>query len=155
METDDLDYARPRLAANLVSDADHVQLSRLVTEAASRVDTGEPETLHQLFLKDGELTLGQSTLTGSAEIRAWGRTLSETHPYGCIRHVCGNMRFVSTGENTAAGVTVLTVFMEEGDGMGDTSPWVVGEDHDRFVRTPEGWRIASHIWRPLFERKSR
>ena len=33
----------------LVSDADHVALERLVTEAAWRVDDGRSDTLHELF----------------------------------------------------------------------------------------------------------
>jgi hypothetical protein len=29
---------------------------------------------------------------------------------------------------------------------------VVGEDHDRFVRTEHGWRFKSRQWKPLFAR---
>ena len=70
-----------------VSDADHVQLERLVTEAAWR---------------------------------------------------------------EAEGVTILTVFMD--DETSSSVPWVVGEDHDRFVRTEQGWRFKSRQWKPLFAR---
>jgi hypothetical protein len=68
----------------------------------------------------------------------------------CIRHVAGNMRFVAVDDNTAEGVTVLTVFMD--DETGSPVPWGVGEDHDRFVRTHEGWRFASRRWEQLFAR---
>jgi SnoaL-like domain len=140
--------------SQMVGEADYAQLCRLVIEAAWRVDIGQPDTLNELFTADGELNLGESTLKGREAIRNWGRELAEAHPYGCIRHVCGNMRFVDTGDDTAEGVTILTVFMEEGDGLGSAVPWVVGEDHDRFVRTPEGWRIASRPWKALFVRKT-
>ena len=41
----------------LVGEIDHVQLSRLVTEHAWRVDHGRADTIHELYVDDGELTL--------------------------------------------------------------------------------------------------
>ena len=67
--------------------------------------------------------------------------------------VAGNMRFVAVDENTAEGVTVLTVFMD--DDAHSAVPWVVGEDHDRFVRTDDGWRFARRRWTQLFAREVR
>jgi hypothetical protein len=62
------------------------------------------------------------------------------------------MRFVTDGPDAAIGTTVLTVFMVAGSGPATTTPWSVGEDHDRLVRTPQGWRIASRRWVELFSR---
>jgi len=44
----------------LVTDADHAQLSRLVTESAWRVDLGRADTLHELFVDDGELEVDRT-----------------------------------------------------------------------------------------------
>jgi len=44
----------------LVSDADHVELERLVTEAVWRVDEGRADTLHELFTDDGVSWWGQT-----------------------------------------------------------------------------------------------
>ncbi len=134
----------------LVSDTDHIQLARLVTEAAWRVDDGRSETLCELFVEDGVLVLGTSELKGRDAIRTWGRRLEEARTYKCIRHVAGNMRFELVGEREAKGVTILTVFMD--DETRSSMPWVVGEDHDRFVRTEEGWRFKSREWKQLFAR---
>ena len=134
----------------LVTDADHVELERLVTEAAWRVDEGKSDTLHELFTDDGVLVLGTNELKGRDAIQAWGRQLEQAHTYKCIRHVAGNMRFVLVGENEAEGVTILTVFMD--DETSSAVPWLVGEDHDRFVRTPQGWRFKSRQWKQLFAR---
>jgi len=38
------------------------------------------------------------------------------------------------------------------DETGSSFPWVVGEDHDRFIRTNDGWRFASRRWEQLFAR---
>jgi SnoaL-like domain len=134
----------------LVSDADHVALERLVTEAAWRVDDGTSDTLNELFTADGVLVLGNNELIGREAIKAWGHELEEEKTYKCIRHVASNMRFVAVGENEAEGVTILTVFMD--DETHSAVPWVVGEDHDHFVRTDEGWRFKSRRWVQLFAR---
>jgi hypothetical protein len=135
-----------------VSEADHVQLSRLVNEHACRADNGRADTIHELYIDDGELSLGPSALRGREAILDWGRQLVANSPWRVIRHVCGNMRFVYDGDNAAIGTTVLTVFMVAGSGPATTQPFSVGEDHDRFVRTEEGWRFVSRSWDELFAR---
>jgi hypothetical protein len=137
----------------LVSDADHLALERLITESAWRVDEGKSDLLSELFIDDGELAIGDEVLKGREAIRAWGRQLEDAGTYKRIRHVVSNMRFVAVDDNTAEGVTVLTVFMD--DETGSSVPWVVGEDHDRFIRTNDGWRFASRRWEQLFARPGR
>jgi hypothetical protein len=139
-------------AEQLVSETDHVQLSRLVTEHAWRADNGQADRIHELYVEDGELILPPTTLRGRQAIYEWGRQLVEAPSWRCIRHVCGNMRFVADGANAAAGTTVLTVFMVAGSGPATTLPWMVGEDHDRFVRTEHGWKLVSRRWVELFTR---
>src|SRR6266478_7752047 len=136
----------------LVTESDYVQLSRLVLEHAWRADNGRADTIHELYVDDGVLDLPPTPLRGRQAIQEWGRQLVETPPWRIIRHVCGNMRFVATGENTAEGTTVLTVFMVSGPAPATTLPFSVGEDHDRFVRTEHGWRLVSRRWVELFAR---
>jgi len=62
------------------------------------------------------------------------------------------MRFVADGPDAAEGITILTVYMVAGPGAATTLPLQVGEDHDRFVRTDDGWRLASRRWVELFSR---
>jgi len=136
----------------LVSDTDHVQLARLVTEHAFRADAGRADTIYELYVENGELELQGTTLRGHKAIAEWGRALVENQPWRLIRHVCGNMRFVANGPDEAEGITILTVFMVAGTGAATTLPFEVGEDHDRFIRTAEGWRFASRRWVELFSR---
>lgn len=148
----------------LVSAADYVELSRLVIEAAWRIDLGRADTFHELFVEEGELVLPattnngvvivpETTLRGRQAIAEWGRRLVAAQTFRQIRHVCGNMRFVADGPDAAEGSTVLTVYMVAGDAGTTTVPWNVGEDHDRFVRTADGWRLASRRWVELFTRE--
>jgi len=136
----------------LVSDADHLQLSRLVTEHVWRSNAGRADTLHELYVDQGELNLGTTSLRGREAIQEWGRRLVASPPWRMIRHICGNMRFIAIGPDAAEGTTLLTVFMVAGPGPATTLPWMVGEDHDRFVRTEHGWRIVSRRWVELFWR---
>jgi SnoaL-like domain len=138
-------------SGQLVSAADHVELSRLVVEHAWRADNGRADTIHELYVDDGVLDVG-TALHGRQAIREWGRQLVAAQPWRSIRHVCGNMRFVATGANSAEGTTILTVFMVAGPGPATTLPFSVGEDHDRFVRTAQGWKFASRRWVELFSR---
>jgi hypothetical protein len=136
-----------------VNDEDHVQLERLVTEVAFRIDHGRAETVHELFLEDGTLDLGDRVLRGKDSIQAWGREIVEQKTYPGIRHVCTNMRFVADGENAAEGIVINTVYMDPAEDPGTTVPFVVGEDYDRFIRTDRGWRFESRRWKALFVRK--
>ncbi|MGW4464019.1 nuclear transport factor 2 family protein [Micromonospora sp. NPDC004704] len=140
----------------LVSDADHVSLSRLVGESGWRVDAGRASTLHELFTENGVLDIGQPA-QGRDAIRAWGEELERNNPFPGIRHLASNMRFVATGvdadgRDTAEGVTVLTVYLNDADGRSISTPWNIGEDHDRFVRTEAGWRFTHRTWVQLFSR---
>jgi hypothetical protein len=135
----------------LVSDADHVQLSRLVTEHSWRTDNGRSDTLHELWAEDGELDLGSTVLRGRQAIAEWGRQITANPPWRTIHHISANMRFVADGPDAAVGSTMLVVFMDA-DGTQSSMPFNVGEDHDRFVRTKHGWRFASRRWVELYNR---
>ena len=134
----------------LVSDADHIALQRLVTEAAWRVDEGKSDTLYELFVENGQLVIGGHIYKGRESIKNWGIKIEQEKTYKSIRHVTGNMRFLTLNNDTADGITILTVFMD--DEKSSSIPWVVGEDHDSFVRTKEGWRFTNRRWVQLFVR---
>jgi hypothetical protein len=140
------------VAEELVSPNDYVELSRLVIEHAWRADHDRSDTIHELYMEDGVLDLSPVPLRGCKTIQEWGRRLVEAPPWRVIRHVCGNMRFVADGPDAANGITVLTAFMTAGSGPAATVPFSVREDHDRFVRTKQGWRLASRRWVELFSR---
>jgi hypothetical protein len=144
-------FKTPTVAEQLVSDSDHVQLSRLVMEHAWRTDVGRADTVHELYVEDGVLDLG-TPLRGRKAIYEWGLKLVEAPPWRSIQHVCGSLRFLSDGPNNATGITYMIVFMVAGNDPTSTLPWSVGEDHDQYVRTPQGWRLRSRHWQENFAR---
>jgi SnoaL-like domain len=132
----------------LVSDADHLALSRLVEEISWRIDHGRADAVWELFVPDGVLAAGAAPLVGQDAIRDWGRTRAASAVR--TRHIISGMRFTDAGDGRATGSTLLTVFMHEGDDRGPAIPSVVGEDTDEFVRTEAGWRFVSRTFEVLF-----
>ena len=113
--------AQAKSPEQLVGEADHLWLTRLVTEHAWRVDQCRADTMHELYVDDGVLDVGTS-LRGRQAILESGRRLVEAPPWRSIRHVCGNMHFIADGANAAEGATILTVFMVAGPGPAITLP---------------------------------
>jgi hypothetical protein len=136
------------LPEQLVSDADHLMLSRLVVEIAWRIDHGQADTIWELFVPDGVLNSSGTPLVGHDAIRDWGRARVASTVR--TRHICSGMRFIDRGNGKATGSTLLTVFMHDGDGRGPAVPTVVGEDTDEFTRTDVGWRFVSRTFETLF-----
>jgi hypothetical protein len=134
-----------------VGQADHLELTQLVTEIAWRIDHGKADTVHELFVDESEMSLGQTILRGRQQIREWGRQRADA-TYR-TRHVSTNMRFIADGDDRAEGTTLITQYMDQGDGPGTTVPSAVGEDHDRFARTNQGWRFVSRSFDLLFVRQ--
>jgi SnoaL-like domain len=131
-----------------LTDADWVELTRLVTELAWRIDHRRSDTAAELFTDDGEMVLGPAAMHGRGEIEAWGR--QRTGVDYTTRHVCTNIRFEASGDDAASGTTVVTVYRHSGEGRGDTRALTVGEYADTFVRTPAGWRFRSRHIEQLF-----
>jgi SnoaL-like domain len=132
----------------LVSDEDHIALSRLVVEISWRIDHGRADTVWELFVPDGVLATSGAPLVGHDAIRDWGRARAASGVRS--RHILSGMRFTDRGDGRAAGSTLLTVFIHDGDGRGPAVPSVVGEDTDEFVRTDAGWRFVSRTFEVLF-----
>ena len=131
-----------------VNAADYIELFRLVNEIAWRIDHGRADTVWQLFTPSGTLDSGGRPLVGQDEIRRWGEERSRSSAK--TRHICSGMRFDYDGPDKAVGSTLLTVFMGEEAKVSAAIPSVVGEDHDEFVRTAEGWRFDSRRFEVLF-----
>lgn len=122
---------------------------RLVSQFCHYVDHGEAQRIADLFSEDGVWSVpGISTLTGQAELRAGLGERQALHSR-VARHVCANVLIDVLDADTAEGVAYVTNYRHErGRDESDTEiapvehPLMIGEYRDRFVRTPEGWRIA-------------
>ena len=114
----------------------------VITSFAHFVDHRYFEDAVALFAEDGIFERPGLTARGRAEIAAiWvGRPASMI-----TRHLCYAPFFTEIGLESASSVTGFTLYHVEHHGEGVPSlgqPRAIAEFHDRFRRTPDGWRIG-------------
>lgn len=120
---------------------------RLIMEYARRVDFGNASAIADLFTEDGLWTGTDLRLDGREEIRAWF-TERERLSRRVSRHLCVNVMVDVRSEDEADSVSFLVNYRHDRrDGATGPVPMevpkYVGELHDTFRRTPDGWRFAS------------
>lgn len=130
-------------------------MSRLLVELTWCLDNRQAGSLHELVTEDIVFQIGDEPVIGRDALLTWGERFDETNPLPGIRHSLSNPRFVSNGTDRATGTVMVTAFFVPTDGTEEitaTTPFAVGQDHDTYVRTSEGWRLASRRWEQLFTR---
>ena len=63
--------------------------------------------------------------------------------YAGTHHQVSNVQLCLDGPDAASGIAYVTAWHRFDDGRPDAVFY--GQYHDRFVRTPDGWRIAERI----------
>jgi ketosteroid isomerase-like protein len=122
--------------------ADRVEIEALRGEYSDAAMMREYDRVAALFTADGVLRMPNVPveLTGPAEIRAWGErvpTVMEffvqtTHP-GVIR----------LDGDTATGRAHMHEVLRTKDGYSEVNFAIY---HDRYRRTPDGWRFAERVY---------
>jgi hypothetical protein len=123
---------------------------RLITEYCRRVDFGNAREIADLFTEDGQWEGVELKLTGRDQIRDWF-TKREGVTRRVSRHVCTNVAIDLVSADEAESLCYMINYRHD-RAEGDTGlpvvmevPKFVGELHDRFRRTPEGWRFSSRL----------
>lgn len=120
---------------------------RLIIDYTHLVDFGEAARVADLFTTDGVWEAGGVRMEGQDAIRA-GFLARQHVARRTSRHVCSNLAVTRTGPDEATGLSYLVNYRHDAaSGVAERPapagvPKFVGEYHDRFVRTPDGWRIA-------------
>jgi uncharacterized protein (TIGR02246 family) len=134
------------------------ECERLVTRYCHYVDHGEAARIAELFAKDGVWCAPGVEMKGQEEVRR-GFAARQANRGRRSRHVCSNLVVEVIDADHARGVVYLTLYRHDGAEGRRTSPLegpvLVGEYRDRFVRTPEGWRIAERSTHVDFVREER
>ncbi|MEZ5076839.1 MAG: nuclear transport factor 2 family protein [Solirubrobacterales bacterium] len=121
---------------------------RLIVEYARRVDFGEAERVAELFTADGRWEGSELLLEGREEIRRWFAERQRLERR-VSRHVCTNVAVEVVSETEASSLCYMVNYRHdrrEGDEalpVPTEVPKYVGELHDSFRLTEEGWRFAS------------
>lgn len=116
--------------------------SNLVTDYAYHRDQFNSVEFSNLFTENASLTVVNQTWEGRSNIeqRIEGLKTGST-----IRHEMSTIRIVPVDEDHATGVSYATIYAAP-EGETSVSGFVLmGEYHDEFVRTAEGWRISKRV----------
>jgi SnoaL-like domain len=125
----------------------------LVVALCQLSDHGEKEKAVQCFTPDGTWIRGGKPFTGRAEMLQSFRG----SPTQVIRHLTSNILITVKDDKSAEGVTYYLAFHTD-PGTAPPKlplplepPFSLGEWHDKFVRTPEGWRISHREVKRFFQ----
>ena len=125
---------------------------QLILDYASLRDQRRGDHFANLFTVDGVLTVNGETFVGRQALAARFAQASNQRS----RHMMSNIRVAVEDAERASAVSYALIFVGEQRSSKDTGPVAVagftamGEYHDEFVLTDEGWRIAVRRFIPAF-----
>lgn len=117
---------------------------QLIVAYSHLIDFGEAGRVGELFSDDGVWESAEARMGSRVEITAgFGRRQANAERRS--RHVCTNVAIDVVSPTEANGVCYFTLYRADGV-KGPVAPVegpeMVGQYRDRFVLTPDGWRIA-------------
>lgn len=124
------------------------ECSRLIAAYAYFVDRREYVDLANLFTEDGVLDRGGKVTSGRDTILA---AMHERDENVATRHMNGTPFFTAVTSTEARAVTYMLMYVVDGT---DEGPNMVpgttglGEFHDHFIHTPDGWRLSERVAKP-------
>jgi len=111
------------------------------------------DDLPKLMTPDGTYTrLGEEL--SIADFITWVGTM----PPNKTRHFVTSTDFNDVSESSASGITYYTLYLYGGDEETPyplEGPFVVGEYHEEFARTDNGWKIKSREARIIFRNQKK
>lgn len=134
---------------NKIPDWHHV-CAQISVDFAVAIDHREFEKVTSLFTEEGSFVRGGITTTGRPALLKW---LTDERPVQVIRHIISNFSAEMINSDEVHGITYFTAILEMGDPelpIRKTIPGGMGEWHDVFVKTSDGWKIKSKTVNQVF-----
>lgn len=130
------------------------ELTKLTHDFIYYLDTADFEPMIALLTPDAVLDRAGNVHRGHDEVRE----AMAQRPQSTTRHLLSNFHYRNVTADSAEGVVCALVFhgppSENGETVNyGTEQGRVIEFTDKYVRTPDGWRIASRIAHPIFAPK--
>jgi len=126
--------------------------SNLVTDYAYYRDRFDALEFSNLFTQDASLRVGNQTWEGRDNIRARIEGLDKS---GSIRHLMSTIRIEPIDELHASGVSYATIYTASAGSSSTEGFAVIGEYHDSFVLTDDGWKISKRELKSVFSYEDR
>ena len=124
--------------------------TQLVTDYAYHRDRAEADHVAALFTEDAPFTLFGNTFAGREAIR---QRVAAGKGGPVFRHMMSTTKIIldESGER-ATGVAYVAVYQGSAEATPQSVPVepAIGEYHDKFVKTEEGWKIEERNFVPVF-----
>jgi uncharacterized protein (TIGR02246 family) len=121
--------------------------SNLVTDYAMYRDRFDAEAFSNLFTEDASLTVLSQTWEGRDSIR---QRIAELDSSGSIRHLMSSIRITPVNADHASGISYATIYSAPAGARTVEGPALIGEYHDDFVLTTDGWKIEKRVLHSVF-----
>jgi hypothetical protein len=126
-------------------------LDQLIVEFAHRVDRGPVDTVADLFAPDGWYGWGlDKRSTGRESIRAAYRARAAATGVRTARHLMTNIRLNQIDTTHWAGLSIMTIFAENGPPPHPAVPLLICDVDDVFVLHEGRWLFESRQLTDLF-----
>ncbi len=119
----------------------------LVTDYAYYRDRFDAVEFSNIFTEDASLSVGNQTWVGRDDIRARIEGLDKS---GSIRHLMSTIRIEPVDALHATGVSYATIYTAAGGSNSTEGFAIIGEYHDEFELTDDGWRISRRELKSVF-----
>jgi ketosteroid isomerase-like protein len=136
--------AATHVAAGEIEDA----CKNLVLDYAVFRDRQDAASYANLFAEDAELSVLDDRFVGRTAIH---QRLIESRGKETTRHLMSTIRISVEDEDNATGISYVRIYASPaGELPMAAAQKVVGEYHDRFERTADGWKISRREFVPVF-----
>jgi uncharacterized protein (TIGR02246 family) len=116
--------------------------TNLVYGYAYHRDQFNADEFANLFTENASLTVVGQTWVGREDIR---QRIEGLKTGSSIRHEMSTIRIVPVDDDHATGVSYATIYSAPAGEYSVSGFVLMGEYHDDFVRTAEGWKISKRV----------
>lgn len=132
--------------------ADKFECQELVLKFIRHLDFHEADKMAELVTEDVEFDRRGQMIKGRDKLL---EVYGGLPPHNVFRHLCTNILIDIVDENHAKGLTFFIFYRHGGDAAPDYPvlldvPQVIGDIHDEFRRTEDGWRICRRQTQEIF-----
>ena len=137
-------YAQQHRASSMLSAEDHLEIQQLYYFYSRDVDPNSERDASWMYTDDGVFNSGGDSVIGRAALKEFYEGVRQRHSSG-IRHVNTSVVIVPTEEGAKGSGYMLQVERRRDGGPIEVT--LFGKYEDRFVKTPNGWRIKERQFR--------
>jgi ketosteroid isomerase-like protein len=120
---------------------DRLAIEALVNEYAWRLDHQRWHEIADLCTDDAVLLIRRREIVGKAGLAEWADYRAAKEETRKTLHQMTNLRVEAVDRDHATGIAALVLHIATGGGN-QTYVDLVGDYHDEYVRTRDGWRFS-------------